>query len=379
MLPSGRFQVRYPTPDGRVIPAPNTFRTKTDAARFLTNVEADQQRGRWVDHTLGRGTLAEWAGRYLATTTHLKPKTRQGYDSLTRTLILPALGQMPVGSVRPIHVREWVSSMTARGLSSSRVRQAYLLLSQMMAAAEESGMVGVNPCRGIPLPRLPEPEPHIVTPAQVAAIAAEIRPPYDLFVNLLAYGGLRIGEAFALRRTSVDELGRRLIVRESVADVNGRRIVGTTKSHQQRTLTLPATVFAALTEHLYETVPAAEAAFIFPNTVGGPLDYTNFMRTVWRPAVKAAGLMVVTPHDLRASCASWVVDAGGSVMDAGARLGHAKGTVTTRHYARAIQGRDVEVAERLDAHLQAPETALINPVRARSGHGDDAGDLRVAP
>jgi hypothetical protein len=136
-----------------VITGPQTFETKTEADRFLSGVETDQGRGRWVDHRLGRGTVQEWAARYLATTTHLKPKTRLGYDSLTRTCILPVLGQTPVGDLRPIDVREWVSGMTARGLSSSRVRQAYVLLSQMMTADEESGMVGANPCRGISLPR----------------------------------------------------------------------------------------------------------------------------------------------------------------------------------------------------------------------------------
>ena len=385
-LPSGRWQARYPTPDGRLIPAPHTFRTKTEADRFLSSIETDQARGRFVDHTLGRGTLAEWAQRYLGTTNHLKPKTQLGYDSLTRTCIVPGLGQTPVGELRPIHVREWVSGLTARGLSPSRVRQAYLLLSQMMAAAEESGMVGVNPCRGVRLPRLPEPEPRILTPAQVAAIADASASPYGLLVNLLAYGGLRIGEAFALRRASVDELGRRLIVKESVADVNGRRIVGTTKSHQHREMTLPPTVFTALRAHLAESVAPAASAFLFPDTLGGALDYTNWMRHVWRPAVARAQLEGVTPHDLRASCASWVVDGGGSVMDAGARLGHAKGTVTTRHYARAIQGRDVDVADRLEEYLTpsgkgmtGPNQPLIGTDRARGGHDDRRGHLRSAP
>ena len=56
----------------------------------------------------------------------------------------------------------------------------------------------------------------------------------------------------------------------------------------------------------------------------------------------------VTPHDLRATHASWVIDGGGSVLEAAARLGHAAGTVTTRHYARPVAGRDAEVAARLD-------------------------------
>ena len=35
-------------------------------------------------------------------------------------------------------------------------------------------------------------------------------------------------------------------------------------------------------------------------------------------------------------------------MDATARLGHAAGMVTTRHYTRPVLGRDAEIADRLD-------------------------------
>ena len=56
----------------------------------------------------------------------------------------------------------------------------------------------------------------------------------------------------------------------------------------------------------------------------------------------------MTPHELRATCAPWVADTAG-VLEAAKRLGHSRSSVTTRHYARPVQGRDLEVAERLDA------------------------------
>lgn len=49
-----------------------------------------------------------------------------------------------------------------------------------------------------------EHEPSILTREHVAALAAACRPPYDLLVEVLAYFGLRIGEALALRWESVD-------------------------------------------------------------------------------------------------------------------------------------------------------------------------------
>jgi hypothetical protein len=44
-LSSGRFQARYPGPDGLVRTAPKTFATDTDAARWLTMTEAEMIRG----------------------------------------------------------------------------------------------------------------------------------------------------------------------------------------------------------------------------------------------------------------------------------------------------------------------------------------------
>jgi integrase len=92
----------------------------------------------------------------------------------------------------------------------------------MMAAAEDSGLTARTPCQRIRLPRMEDHEPNILTKEQVAALAAACRPPYDLLVEVLAYSGLRIGEALALRRESVDLLGGRLIVRESLSEANGQ-------------------------------------------------------------------------------------------------------------------------------------------------------------
>jgi hypothetical protein len=64
-------------------------------------------------------------------------------------------------------------------------------------------------------------------------------------------------------------------------------------------------------------------------------------------AVEAAGLEDVTPHDLRATHATWVADSHG-ILVAARRLGHANASVTTRHYARPVDGRDADVAKHLD-------------------------------
>ena len=48
-LPSGRWQARYGTDDGGMVPAPATFPTKRDADDWLATVQADMSRGTWLD------------------------------------------------------------------------------------------------------------------------------------------------------------------------------------------------------------------------------------------------------------------------------------------------------------------------------------------
>ncbi|HVA61839.1 MAG TPA: site-specific integrase [Mycobacteriales bacterium] len=346
-LPSGRWQARFAGVDGAERAGPHTFATKTDVFRYLATAEADLLRGDWHDHQAGQITVRAWGERYLAAQqSRLTPKTYTSYDSLWRTCIEPTFAATMVARVQKIAVREWVAQMTGRGLGPSRVTQALRLLSQILAAAVDDRLMLVNPCQGVRPPRMPETEPRILNPDEVARLSSVIRPPFGVLVDLLAYCGPRIGEAFALRRRCVDPMRARLLIEESLAEIAGRHSFGDTKTHQKRAVALPLFLLEDLQRHLAENVPADPDALLFVGRTGKPLHYNSFRHAIWDPAVEAAGLIDVTPHDLRATCGTWVADAAG-VIEAARRLGHSRASVTTRHYARPVEGRDREVADRL--------------------------------
>ncbi|MEU5486951.1 site-specific integrase [Streptomyces sp. NPDC020196] len=365
-LPSGRYQARYPGPDGVLRPADRTFATTTDADLWLAKKRVEIEDGRWLDPADGQTTVRDWAARWLAAVSpQLKHKTQASYRSLINSRINPALGDRELSSLRPISVTEWVAQMKSDGLSSSRIRQAYRVLSQLMASAADNGMIVQSPCRGIRLPRMPQTEPHILTPLEASHIVHGASAPNDLLIALLAFAGLRIGEAFALRRIDVDVAGRLLCVDESLAEANGALFFDTPKSHQKRVLSLAPSLVKRLAAYL-EDLPGGDDALLFTNTAGRPLRYNQWRKAHFDPAVAAAGLTDVTPHDLRASHGTWVADRYG-VMTAAHRLGHSNASVTTRHYARPVAGRDAEVATASDAWFEGHDRTQ----GARKGHEDD--------
>lgn len=374
-LPSGRWQARYKTDDGRLHTAPETFATKTDAGRWLDSVEVDMDRGTWLDPKAGRITVKDWTEAWLPrhvarSGKPLRPKTVALYEGLVRSTILPTFGTTPLSQVKRSAVEAWVGDMGARGLSPSRIRQAVLLLTWAMEAAVNDDMLVRSPCRGLQLPKLPEPAPRILTPAEVARLRESIREPYGVLVDLLAYGGLRIGELLALRRRSVDVLGRRLVVSQSLSEVAGQLTWEAPKGGKARTVTLPRFLVDDLAAYLDEHVAGDTEALLFTGRTGKPLHYNAWRTWTWDPAVLAAGLEGVTPHALRATCGSWVAAEHG-VLEAARRLGHSSASVTTRHYARALEGGDDAVADALDGRHRS----VVSELGARGGHDGPAATL----
>lgn len=349
---SGRYQARYLHPDtGRFTPAPETFATKAAADRWLARKRADLDRGIAVDERAGSAPLNDWWQGYAVTLGPLKISTVSNYEAAWRLRIQPEFGATPIRRIKPSHIDQWIAAMTARGVSASKVIETVGVLRRVLERAVRDQVIPSNPCsaRAAPLPRRPKKDRPVLTPAEVERLAAAMKGESDRqLVRLLAYGGLRIGEAFALRW---DDVGpQTLTVRQSVSDRAGKIIVGPTKTYAVRTVALPSSLAAALEER-------RGSGPVFPGARGGYRRYRNYRRDVWDKATKATGL-VVTPHDLRATCASLLIDAGASVKDVQQHLGHQDVTTTMNLYARVRPGRSADLARRMDALISETDVHL---------------------
>jgi integrase len=315
-------------------------------------VEADLHRGAWADPKLGRITLTEWSKRWQATTTNLRPTTRDLYAYLLRRFLLPTFGKAALSSIDVLAVRSWLASLQAQGVSPSTVAKAYRLLSRILGTAVEAGYLLRNPCTVKGAGQERAPEMRFATVAQVAALAEAIDPRYRALVLVAAYGGLRWGELVGLRVRRVDLLHGRVTVAEQVAEVNGRFIIGPPKTEAgRRAVTLPAAAAGSLAEHLAEFAEPGPGGLVFPAPEGGYLRRSNFNRRSWRPATKAAGVEGLRFHDLRHSAATLALAAGANTRELMERMGHTSPAVALR-YQHVMAGRDQAIAAALDELVQ---------------------------
>ena len=130
----------------------------------------------WTDPALGRVLFRDWLGEWWATTTNLRPTTRERNETLLRRYALPHFGDVALVAISQRDVRAWVADLSGRGLAPATVQKAYQLLGKVLGAAVDAGMIAQNPCRRVPLPRIERREMRFLTPAEVARLADSIRP-----------------------------------------------------------------------------------------------------------------------------------------------------------------------------------------------------------
>jgi len=364
---STRYRARYRDAGNRQ--HEKRFARKVDARRWLDEATSALVTQTWTAPERGRVTVASWAEQWLAAQTGVKPSTHYRYGSILRTHIIPAWGQHRLSDVSHADVAAWVARLRAHGSAPATVRQIHRVFSLLLSLAVRDGRIPRNPADRVPLPRVTRGEPRFLTRDEVERLADAAGADSDS-VRLLAYTGLRFGEMAGIRVRRVDFLRRRLTIAEAVTEVAGRIAYGTPKTHQQRTVPLPADLVEPLARRCEGKTPD-DLLMTAPG--GSVLRLRNWRRSVFDPAVKAAGLTDVTPHDLRHTAASLAVASGAHVKLVQRMLGHASAAMTLDVYAALFDDDLGALAERMDAataahakqaaqrttHLRLTETSTI--------------------
>jgi integrase len=244
-----RYVARYIEPTGRE--RSKSFTPRADAQKYLTQIEAAKLTGSWVDPKHGRTLFRDWHAEWWGSVVNLRPSTRLRDETYLRRYVVVRFGAMPLDASRQREVRAWVAWLLAQDLAPATVVKAYQLLSKVMTAAVDAGMLAQSPCRGIPLAKVEQEEMRFLDPAEIADLADAIHPAYRALVFVGAYGGLRIGELAALRRSRVDFKAGTVDVAETVNELKGKLVVGPPKTRaSRRKVSLPLGVMEELAAHL---------------------------------------------------------------------------------------------------------------------------------
>ena len=347
-LPSGRYQARYPGPDGTDRPAPETFATKSEAEIWLVKIEAEILDDEWISPDDGNVAFGKYAGDWIDERPDLRPKTVELYRYLLRRHLSPTFGARAIAEIKEPHVRRWRRKLLDDGVSTVTLAKAYRLLKAILATATDDGLIRRNPCRIKGAGQEKSPERPILTVPQVFALAEAIEPRYRALVLLGALTGLRWGELCALRGADIDFDARTLQVERSLTELQGGGLTfGPPKSEAgRRTVAFPDLITPVLRWHLSCFTQDDEDHLIFTGPNGAALRRGNFRRRVWLKALETAGLPSIHFHDLRHTGNNLTANAGASLRELMARMGHSS-TRAAMIYLHSTDERQREIADAL--------------------------------
>lgn len=357
-----RFRVEYYTPDGKH--RSRTFPTRRAAEAFVHEVEGSKLRGTYRDPALAKQRLREYLKTWLASASHLRPATRALYRRTAERHVLPALGDRRLADLDRAACRSFIADLSGRA-GAATVEVAHRLLRRVLEEAVRDGILDRNPAARLELPRTRPREARFLTATEIQAIADEVPDRYRALILLLAYGGLRVGEAAALTVRRLDLPRRRVEVVEAAAEVEGRWMVGETKTGRGRVVVVPASVAEMLARHVGSYTDGRPTSLVFTMEGGGPLRQNAFRRRIFQPAARRAG--IVPPprvHDLRHSAVALAIRAGAHPKLVQELAGHSSIRVTLDRYGHLFPAAHEELAEALDAMArEAVEGGRVVPLR----------------
>lgn len=355
------WRARLRGPDGRE--RAKQFRRKIDAEDWLRKQETTKRSGSWVDPSLGRQRFGEYAETWMAGQVQLAPTTAIKVRGHLENHLVPAFGHTPLAGIRAPEIRKWQSELGESGRKPATVRAVTGTLSRVLKTATRDGVIGRNPCEDVDRPKdRTKPEMRFLTASEVMTLADTIDQRYRALIFVAAYGGLRWGEIAALKVEAIELPRGRVLIRESLADVNGDLLTQLPKSGKARQVTLPRSVAEILGEHIGHF---SAGGYVFTSVEGLPLRRSNWYRRTYQPAVRASGLMPLRFHDLRHTAAALAIGSGAHPKAIQDRLGHSTIRLTLDLYGHLLPGLEEALADDLDrAFAKAAEGEGIATISA---------------
>ena len=355
-----RYRVRFQDTSGKR--HSKVFTSRAKAKAYADKVRTEVVEGTFDDHSKARGLkFGQWADTYF-NMANLRDSTRYQNSHYYKNHILPRWGKVRLSSIDRLTVLAWLGDLQktdrqdGRGaLAPGTVGKIYSIFRKIYLAAVETGIL---PRSQLPLKTRLSTEKvkpiRFLTLPEVQRLSDAMEPEYRALVWVGCLCGLRISEIAALRVNDVDLAAKTLCIDEIEIYLPGRSIwYGEPKtSRSKRTISLPDFVAQLLDHHMDTYADLNNPHALLFTHKDGPLNVQNWRQRHFTPAAQRAGLMPLTPHDMRHTAASLMILAGCDLTALAEFLGHKDEVMVSRVYGHIHDEHRHKMAANMDAYVQ---------------------------
>jgi integrase/recombinase XerD len=241
--------------------------------------------------------------------------------------------------ITPRDIEQFIEQEQGRGLLPGGINQKLSSLSAFYHYLCESQRLSQGPIRRRHFLQVPEPLPRALSQHEYQRFVSVIGPPRDRAIFLLLLrSGIRVGELVALRLENLRLAHQELIIPLGKKNRRGRVVYFSRDARQ------------ALDDYLQHR-SKDPSSFLFPSPSHQALS-TRTIQRLFRGYAQAAGLNSdYTPHCLRHTFASELLNAGADMVTVQHLLGHDSLWLTQR-YARLSDQRKRQVYDQAMAHIE---------------------------
>lgn len=357
--PDGRPQRHYETVRG----------SKAAAQRRLRELLTTMDRGTYTSptHQTVAEHLHQWFDGYCRT--NCSQRTQDGYESIIRQHLLPALGHIRLKDLQPRTIQAFYGN-ARETLSARTVNHFHRILAQSMKYAVRQGYLGHNPCDLVDAPRVVKKTMRTLTPAEVEVLMANAQASdYYPVIYTAVSSGMRQAELLGLRWRDIDLDMLSISISQVLYKRRGVCIFKEPKTmHSRRRIAMTPKLAQFLREYRAEREslhwqlgrPLALDDLVFATIDGRPLNPSGVTHALSKICMEA-GLERVRFHDLRHTFASLMLLRGAKPKVISEALGHASVAFTMDVYSHIISGMQEDAMALLDE--------VLPPGVARSGRG----------
>ena len=320
---------------------------KKDAERELRRLIAEIESGRLASS--GRQTVGEYLQRWLRdyAVPNVAAKTYVRYEGIVRVHLIPALGEIPLESLKPTDIQSYYTSTTERNtISNQTIVHHHRVLKQALKHAVAWELIVRNPADGAIPPRRTRPAVQTLDVEQAfrltkGAAAYEYEGP----VVLALHTGMRQAEILGLKWADIDLIKRRVHVMQTLQRVTGSIIVKEPKSPNGRRV-IPSddrTQKMLKRQQLRQKEDQLgfgqgwqnDYGLVFTTVDGRPID-DSVLRRHFRKMLLELNLPRIRFHDLRHTHATILLILGTHPKVVSERLGHASIAITLDTYSHVL-------------------------------------------
>jgi integrase len=398
------------------------FATEREARRALTKALDEIIRGRYVEPT--RVKVGDYLDQWLAGKAGLRSNTRRSYASHIELYLRPGIGHLRLLDLRDTDIERLDAATRLLGkqgtnnspeldrllavrngqtkirpLGAASLSRLHATLMSALNSAVKRKLLPYNPASNVELPAARRPKAVVWTEERVAAwrrtgarpvVAVWTAEQTGTFLDaaahdrlypiyhLIAYRGLRRGEAVGLRWEDVDLARRQLIVAQQVVQLGWRTEVGVPKTDcGTRMVPLDPGTTAVLEAWRQTQLAEAEVwgrawqhtGLVFTREDGSQL-HPDLVTDTFHRLAAAAGLPPIRLHDLRHTAASLALQAGVPMKVVSEQLGHSSLAITADTYTSVLP---------VVAHAAAEAVANTVPRRTKTVEAGARGGSSTAP